>query len=104
MIPSNFLVFGSVTGIPEILYSLIRAKASFNGWLGLMVTGSTTIPDSNFLTFLTSLAWVLKSRFLCITPNPPACAIAIAIPDSVTVSIAAEIKGIERVIFFVILV
>ena len=38
--------------------------------------------------------------FLCKTPIPPSCAIAIAILLSVTVSIAAEIIGIFIEIFF----
>ena len=37
--------------------------------------------------------------FLCKTPIPPSCAIAIAILDSVTVSIAAATIGIFKVIF-----
>ena len=42
--------------------------------------------------------------FLCKTPIPPSCAIAIANLDSVTVSIAADITGIFSDIFLVNLV
>ena len=38
-------------------------------------------------------------KFLCITPIPPACAIATAISDSVTVSIAEDKNGTFKVIF-----
>jgi hypothetical protein len=58
-----------------------------------MVTGFTTMPDSNFLTLRTSLACASGSRFLWITPMPPYCAMAIAMLASVTVSIAADISG-----------
>jgi hypothetical protein len=40
-------------------------------------------------------------RFLWITPIPPCLARAIAISDSVTVSIAALMTGIFNLIFFV---
>ncbi|ETN97020.1 hypothetical protein P278_04470 [Zhouia amylolytica AD3] len=39
--------------------------------------------------------------FLCKTPIPPSLAIAIAIADSVTVSIAAATIGTFRVMFLV---
>ena len=61
------------------------------------MTGFTTMPDSNFFTRRTSLAWASASRFLWITPMPPAWAMAIAIGASVTVSIAADISGMLRV-------
>ena len=53
------------------------------------------------MTFLTSKLWVSISKFLCITPKPPFCDIDIAILDSVTVSIAADIIGIFKVISLV---
>ena len=62
------------------------------------------MPDSNLFTLFTSLACSCDSIFLWIIPRPPICAILIAKFDSVTVSIAAEIKGILRLIDFVILV
>ena len=71
----------------------IIALASARVWSGWMVSGSTTMPLSNFLTLRTCAAcsWIVK--FLWITPMPPACAIAIAIAASVTVSIAADTSG-----------
>ena len=58
-----------------------------------MVSGFTTMPDSNFLTRRTWAACSSGVRFLWITPMPPSCAMAIAMALSVTVSIAAEISG-----------
>jgi hypothetical protein len=66
-----------------------------------MVTGFTTMPDSNFLTWATWAACASGSRLRWITPMPPACAMAIASFASVTVSMAEEMTGtlseIERV-------
>src|SRR5258707_8753971 len=63
-----------------------------------MVTGWTTIPASNFLTLRTSSACSAIGMLRWITPTPPAWAIAIAKALSVTVSIAAEISGMPRLI------
>ena len=62
----------SVTGTPEILFSFIRANASSRVDSGEIVSGLTTIPDSYFLTLFTSLICCSISKFLCITPIPPA--------------------------------
>ena len=72
---------------------VISARASASVWSGWMVSGLTTIPDSNFLTCRTCAACSSGVRFLWITPMPPSCAMAIAMSLSVTVSIAAEISG-----------
>ena len=61
-----------------------------------MVSGFTTMPDSNFLTRRTCAACSAMSRFLWITPMPPSCAITMAMAPSVTVSIADEISGMCR--------
>jgi len=61
---------------------------------GPMVNGLTTIPDSYFLTCRTWAAWPSGSKLRWITPMPPACAIAIAMRASVTVSIADAMMGI----------
>ena len=58
-----------------------------------MVTGSTTIPLSYFLTLVTSSACCAAERFLWMNPSPPACAMAMAVRASVTVSIAALTMG-----------
>src|SRR5438132_2599417 len=63
-----------------------------------MVTGLTTIPASNFFTLRTSSACSAIGMLRWITPMPPAWASAIAKALSVTVSIAAEISGIPRLI------
>ena len=44
------------------------------------------------------------SRLRCTMPSPPACASAIAVPASVTVSIAAERRGMLRIMSLVSLV
>ena len=54
-----------------------------------------TMPDSNFLTRRTSPACSSIVMFLWMMPMPPFWAMAIAIGASVTVSIAAESKGIR---------
>ena len=59
-----------------------------------MVSGLTTMPDSNFLTWRTCAACCSGSRLRWMTPMPPACAMAIAICASVTVSMAEAMIGI----------
>ena len=59
-----------------------------------MVTGFTTMPDSNFFTWATWAACSSGSRLRWITPMPPACAMAMASFASVTVSMAEEMTGI----------
>ena len=83
----------STTGKPLMLCVAIIARASARVWSGWMVSGSTTMPLSNFFTLRTCAACCSTVKFLWITPMPPACAIAIAIDASVTVSIAAETSG-----------
>ena len=51
------------------------------------------IPDSARLTVRTLTACSSIDMFLCNTPIPPSCAMAMAIWLSVTVSIAAETIG-----------
>ena len=61
-----------------------------------MVTGFTTMPDSNFFTWATWAACTSGSRLRWITPMPPACAMAMASRASVTVSMAEDMIGICR--------
>src|SRR6202158_1514984 len=91
--PSRFTM-----GTPEILNRLIRATASRSVPSGESVIGLSIIPLSDRLTRSTSAAWRSIDMFLWMTPIPPARAIAIAISDSVTVSIAADAKGTLSVI------
>ncbi|MNL27456.1 hypothetical protein D3C87_1490480 [compost metagenome] len=100
MIPTSLLSL-SITGIPPILKSFMIWKASATFASALKVTGSWIIPLSERFTFLTSSAWRSMLMFLCSIPIPPAWAMAIARPASVTVSIAAETIGTLRRIFFV---
>ena len=65
---------------------------------GATVSGSLITPLSYFLTCRTFLACISGLMFLWMIPIPPACAMAIARPASVTVSIAAETSGIFRLI------
>src|ERR1700694_5085294 len=64
--------------------------------LGEMVIGAFTPPLSNRFTLATSAAWALGGMFLWMMPMPPSCASAIARRDSVTVSIAADNRGMFR--------
>ncbi len=84
----------STTGMPLISCRFISAMASESGASGPMVCGSVTMPLSCFLTFCTSPACWAMVRFLWMKPSPPSCAMAMAVLDSVTVSIAAETRGI----------
>ncbi len=72
------------------------ARTSASVWSGWMVTGFTTMPLSNFFTRRTCAAWSSGGMFLCTTPMPPACAMAMAMLDSVTVSIAAATSGMFK--------
>ena len=91
----------SVTGTPEILFSVIKSSASDSLASGAMVSGLTTMPLSNFFTLVTSAACSCGVRLRCNTPMPPACAMAIAISLSVTVSMAADKSGIPKSMDFV---
>ena len=95
--PTSRLVSRSTTGMPLMRWVAISAFTSASVWSGWMVSGFTTMPDSNFLTRRTWAACCSGVRFLWITPMPPSCAMAIAISASVTVSIAAEISGMFSV-------
>ena len=77
----------------------MRSSASESVLSGLRYTGSTMTPCSERFTFSTSLHCSSMLIFLWITPIPPSRAMAIAISDSVTVSIPALITGIFKVMF-----
>ena len=62
-------------------FSFINAKASASVAPGAMVSGLTTMPDSNFLTWRTCAACSSGSMLRWITPMPPACAMAMAMRD-----------------------
>ena len=69
------------------------ASTSASVLSGEQVTGSVTMPASERLTVSTWPACSATGRLRCSTPMPPARAIAIAIRDSVTVSIAELTSG-----------
>ena len=87
----------SVIGTPENLKRCISASASCSVAVGASVTGSVIMPLWLRLTFCTSAAWASIVRFRWITPMPPWRAMAIAMRDSVTLSIAAETSGTASV-------
>ncbi len=93
----------STTGKPEILFAKVISSSSRTVVLGETVIGSLTTPLSYFLTVLTSAACCSMVIFLWIIPMPPSCAIEIARRESVTVSIAAETRGMFNSMSLVIL-
>ena len=58
-----------------------------------MVIGSTIMPLSERFTLSTSLACCSMVRLRWMMPSPPCWAMAMAMRDSVTVSMAALIRG-----------
>jgi len=60
------------------------------------VIGLTIMPDSERLTRRTSPAWSPMERFLWMIAMPPSWAMAMAMRDSETVSIAAATSGMLR--------
>ena len=62
-----------------------------------MVTGSTIMPLSERFTLSISPAWASMLRLRCTMPMPPCCAMAMAMRDSVTVSMAEESSGVFSV-------
>ena len=92
MMPTRAPV-SSTTGSPEIRNRAHIASTSARVLSGEQVTGSVTMPASDRLTVSTWPACSATGRLRCSTPMPPARAIAIAIRDSVTVSIAELTSG-----------
>ncbi len=90
--PSS-LPASSAIGTPEMRNLAHSASASASVVSGSTVIGSVTMPDSERFTRSTWLAWSSTDRLRCSTPTPPWRAIAMAIRDSVTLSIAAESSG-----------
>lgn len=90
--PRSFLL-PSVTGTPLMRNLAHRASASARVASGWMVMGSVTMPDSERFTRSTWFAWSSMDRLRCRTPTPPWRAIAIAMRDSVTLSMAADSSG-----------
>ena len=55
------------------------------------------MPLSERFTLSISPAWSAMERLRCTMPMPPCCAMAMAMRDSVTVSMAEEISGVFSV-------
>ena len=91
----------SVMGTPEMRYFCISSSASRINASGATVIGLTIMPLSERFTRSTSSAWSSIERFLWMMPMPPCCAMAIAISDSVTVSMAALKRGTFSRMFLV---
>ena len=79
------------TTIKSILH--FRISLALSNSLVPAPTAAPTFNPKDF-TFFISITCFFTDKFLCITPIPPAFAIAIAIFASVTVSIAEVINGI----------
>ena len=83
----------STTGRPEMRCCCVSAITSRTDIDGGIVIGSLTTPLSKRLTLATSPACRAGDMFLCTTPMPPSCAMAMASRASVTVSMAADTSG-----------
>src|SRR4051794_11777480 len=83
----------STTGRPDTRYRPHSASTSARVASGPVVTGWLTIPASDRFTRSTWLACSSIGRLRCSTPRPPWRAIAIAIRDSVTVSMGEDSSG-----------
>jgi len=76
-----------------MLYRRMSSRAVATFWSGAMMTGSTTMPDSAFLTLTISRACSSTVRFLWTMPIPPSRAMQMAVAASVTVSMAEDTSG-----------
>ena len=85
----------STTGSPDTRKSAIRSRASCTELREDTVTGSRIMPLSLFLTRSTSRRWRSMGMFLWVMPMPPMRAMLMAMADSVTVSMAAESRGMR---------
>ncbi len=83
----------STTGKPEMRYSPASLSSCSSVASGPIVTGFEMMPVWVRLTRSTWYAWSSIERLRWSTPRPPWRAIAIAMRDSVTVSIAADTSG-----------
>ena len=95
IMPTKFLSL-STTGKLANPFFLTISVNSLRVKSGVTVTGSETIPLSNFFTLRTRSAWRSIDIFLWINPIPPSWASEMASLVSVTVSIAADNIGIFR--------
>mmetsp|Transcript_127763 Transcript_127763/g.272479 ORF Transcript_127763/g.272479 Transcript_127763/m.272479 type:complete len:249 (-) Transcript_127763:283-1029(-) len=89
----------SVTGKPVKPADALSLSSSSRVIVGEMQTGSMMKPLSNFFTLRTSRTCASTGKFVWMTPMPPSNAIAMAIRDSVTVSIGLDTIGVRNGIF-----
>ena len=92
MMPTS-LPSPSITGRPETRNWPHSASTSATVASGVVVTGFVIMPDSLRFTLSTWAAWSSIERLRCRMPMPPLRAIAIAMRDSVTESMAADSSG-----------
>ena len=85
----------STMGTPLIEKRSMTRSASWSVLSGLSVIGSRIMPLSDRFTRSTSLACRSIGMFLWMMPMPPSRAMAMAMRDSVTVSMAAASSGME---------
>mmetsp|Transcript_149073 Transcript_149073/g.211842 ORF Transcript_149073/g.211842 Transcript_149073/m.211842 type:complete len:300 (+) Transcript_149073:767-1666(+) len=91
----------SVTGNPVKPCLVLSTSNSSKVIVGRTQTGSRMKPALYFFTRETSLAWSSMAMFVWITPMPPSKAMAIAMLDSVTVSIGLDTMGVRKEMRFV---
>ena len=96
MMPSS-VMSSATTGTPLMWKVAHSASTSARLMSGPMVMGSTTMPASERFTRSTMAAWSSTDRLRWMMPRPPSRAMAMAMADSVTVSMAAEMSGTLRV-------
>mmetsp|Transcript_46329 Transcript_46329/g.86522 ORF Transcript_46329/g.86522 Transcript_46329/m.86522 type:complete len:313 (+) Transcript_46329:551-1489(+) len=89
----------SVTGKPVKPCFVFKVSNSANVIVGGTQTGSRMKPALYFFTRATSFACSSIGRLVWMTPMPPSRAIAIAMLDSVTVSMGLDTIGVLRAIF-----
>mmetsp|Transcript_40794 Transcript_40794/g.88369 ORF Transcript_40794/g.88369 Transcript_40794/m.88369 type:complete len:241 (+) Transcript_40794:764-1486(+) len=89
----------SVTGKPVKPKRFFNSSSSSKVMVGGTQTGSKIKPALYFFTLCTSAACASTERFVWITPIPPSKAIAMAILDSVTVSMGLDTMGVFKWIF-----
>ncbi len=90
----------STTGRPLISSRSIISLVSIKDDSGLMVITSRIVKSPDLFTFLTCCTCSSIVMFRWITPKPPTWARAMAISNSVTVSIAELIMGVLISWFF----
>ncbi len=83
----------STTGKPWKPCDSINSSTRASGAPGSTVMGSITMPLSCFFTRATSAACSAGVKFLWMTPMPPSCAMAMAMREPVTVSMADDNSG-----------